>query len=248
MTCPTFWMYSPSILWTQYADFFPFTGADIKCTASALNSFTRFGIYLGIILAIIRMDWIWLLMGAVFAVFSICAWIYMGDHGSIREGFRWSPVSIHDPLTDAPIIDGREVSGAYVPDIIGISGRTEPTAPNPFMNVLLTEISDNPYRSPAANVQGRRVQEELDRYFETMFASDPGDVFQRTQSQRIWVTQPSTTIPNDQASFANWLARVPGQTCKEGNQAACGYAYTTGTDVLPWRSLHSDGLSLQAQL
>jgi hypothetical protein len=104
------------------------------------------------------------------------------------------------------------------------------------MNVLLTEISDNPYRSPAASVLGENVKAELDTYFQTMFARDPGDVFNHTQNQRAWVAMPSTTIPNDQESFANWLYRVPGQTYKEGNLLASQHV-NTGADVLPWRSL-----------
>ena len=235
-TCPAFWIEQPSVLWTQATEFFPFTEHDQRCTASALNSFTRFGLYLGIVLAAVRMEWSWLLLSVAFALFGIGAWYYMDQHGAVREGMS----DIHAPLTDAPIIDGRDVNGLYVPDIIGEQGRTEPTAANPFMNVLLTEISDNPYRKPAANVQSAEVRRQLDQYFETMFASDPGDVFQRTQNQRIWVAQPSTTIPNDQGSWADWCGRIPGQTCKEGNQDACVY-YPTGTDSMPWRSLQSDG-------
>jgi hypothetical protein len=111
-----------------------------------------------------------------------------------------------------------------------------PTAANPFMNVLISEISDNPYRAPAANVQSIAVKSELDGYFQTMFANNPGDVFNRTQSQRQWVTMPSTTIPNDQESFRDWLYRIPGQTCKEGNQEACTY-FETGPMDLSWRQL-----------
>jgi hypothetical protein len=104
------------------------------------------------------------------------------------------------------------------------------------MNVLLTEIADNPYRQPAANVQGTQVRNELDNYFQTMFASDPTDVFQRNQGQRQFVTMPVTTIPNDQKAFQEWLFLTPGQSCKEGNQAACNF-YETGAQQMPWRSL-----------
>jgi hypothetical protein len=41
---------------------------------------------------------------------------------------------------------------------------------------------------------------------------------------------PSTTIPNDQHSFQNWLFRIPGQSCKEGNNRACKPA-TQGATV-----------------
>jgi hypothetical protein len=233
-SCPPFWINAPQILWENAGDFFPFTEFDKRCTSSALNSFTRFGIYLGILLAAVRMELGWLIVGILFAGFAAAAWLYMGTNGAVREGFSTPSFS----LTDAEFVDGRDVDGSYVPDIIGEQGRTEPTAANPFMNVLLTEISDNPYRKPAANVQGIRTKAALDDYFQTMFASDPGDVFQKTQNQRTWITMPSTSIPNDRESLQNWLYRVPGQTCKEGNQTACTY-FATGAEQYPWRSIQT---------
>ena len=231
--CPTIWVEDPTILWRQAAEFFPFTAKDQRCTASALNSLTRLGLYLGIMLALVRLNPAWLLVGVAIGAFAVVAWYYMDSHGAVREGFVTWP-----QLTDAPLVDERAVDGAYAPDVIGMppQQRTTPTSANPFMNVLLTEIGDNPYREPAAAVQGAATRKELDSYFQTMFASDPGDVFQKTQNQRIWVAQPSTTIPNDQGAFADWLFRVPGQMCKEGNQEACNY-YGTGNDNYPWRSI-----------
>ena len=246
-TCPPFWALEPRILWEQATEFFPFTEHDKRCTAAALNSFTRFGVYLGILLAVVRLQPAWLLVGVVLAAFSVGAWYYMEQHGATREGFaqaregtgltlyRGDAIGEGFADTEAPIVDPRAVNGAYEPDIIGSEGRTMPTAANPFMNVLISEISDNPYRNPAASVTATKVKAELDDYFETMFASDPGDAFQRTQSQRQWVTMPSTTIPNDQSALADWLYRVPGQTCKEGNTSVCNF--NTGAEALPWRNI-----------
>jgi hypothetical protein len=245
-SCPAFWLEQPRILVDQATEFFPFTEHDKRCTAAALNSFTRFGLYLGIVLAVVRLDVRWLLVGAVFAGFSALAWYYMSGRGSVREGFLgalfggaegfdggYAEQVIANP-TEQDIVTGAQVGGRYVPDVIGEQGRTNPTAANPFMNVLISEISENPYRKPAADVQGVAVKAELDQYFDTMFARDPGDVFNRTQSQRQWVTQPSTTIPNDQESFANWLYRAPGRTYKEGNGAR-GNIATDGH--FPWREI-----------
>ena len=235
MSCSPFWLHDPLILINEATEFFPFTEYDRRCTASALNSFTRFGIYLGILLALVRLEVLWLLVGVAFASFTVGAWTYMESHGTIRDNVTTEGFV----NTSAPIVDPREVINKYVPDVIGsesASGRTWPTAANPFMNVLLTEIGDNPYRSPAASVLNANVKGELDGYFDTMFARDPGDVFQHTQSQRNWVVMPSSTVPNDQESFANWLYRVPGQTYKEGNMEASQHV-NTGADILPWRSL-----------
>ena len=234
MSCSPFWLDDPQILIEQASEFFPFTEHDRRCTASALNSFTRFGLYLGLLLALVRLELGWILIGPLFAAFSAGAWIFMGQHGAIREDFRAEGIS-REFDTKAPILDPRDVIQEYVPDVIGMpqGDRSFPTAANPFMNVLLTEIGDNPYRNPAANVQGNAVKAELDSYFHTMFTSDPGDVWNKTQNQRIWVAQPSTTIPNDQTGFANWLYRTPGQSCKEGNLSQCDF--NTGAEALPWR-------------
>jgi len=240
-SCPAFWLDDPAVLWSQATEFFPFTENDKRCTASALNSFTRFGIYLGVLLAAVRLEPLWLLVGLLFAVFSVGAWYFMDSRGATREGFAGTVQAQdldHKFITTAPILDPRDVIGQYVPDVIGRARkeRTEPTAANPFMNVLVSEYSEHPNRFPAANVDDMSVRAELDSYFQTMFASDPGDVFGKTQSQRAFVAAPVTTIPNDQTAFANWLYRVPGQTYKEGNLMA-SQNINTGADVLPWRSL-----------
>lgn len=245
MSCPAFWLDDPHILIAEATQFFPFTERDKRCTSAALNAFTRFGLYLGLLLALLRLNLWWLLVGVVFAGFAALAWLWMGQAGSLRESF--SPLDpllgslptdglLRDYNTTAPILDPREVGGAYVPDIIGGSpARTRPTAANPFMNVLFDEIEGNPYRPPAINVQTPAIKQEFDSYFQTMFYRDPGDVFNHTQNQRNWVTLPSSL--DGRAEFADWLYRVPGQTCKEGNMAAC--QFSTGAEALPWRSVQA---------
>lgn len=226
MTCPEFWLKNPKILLTEAREFFPFMEINRRCTASALNSFTRFGFYLGLLLAVIRMDVGWLLLCIAFAGLSIALWYWMESMDSVRESFIDA---------ESPIVDPEVVGGQYIPDIIGRSGRTGPTAANPFMNVLMTEYSDSPLRAPAKSTDSGRVGSELDQYFDTMFNRDPGDVFQKTQSQRQFITMPSTSIPNDQESYMNWLYRTPGQTCKEGNTDAC--VFDTGPTTYPWREI-----------
>ncbi len=109
---------------------------------------------------------------------------------------------------------------------------TQPTARNPFMNVLIDEIKYKPTEPPAADITTPAMKATLDDYFRVEFTSDPTDVFGRTQSQRQFVSMPSSTIPNDVASLQNWLYKIPGKTCKEGGRQAC----LPGTDggQLPW--------------
>ena len=123
-------------------------------------------------------------------------------------------------------VDAFPYTGALLPE------HTIPSARNPFMNVLLDEIKYNPSRPDAAPVNMPAVKQTLNDYFRVQWFSDPTDVFGKNQSQRQFVTQPSTTVPNDQGAFADWLYRIPGKTCKEGGRDAC----LAGTDggPIPW--------------
>lgn len=118
----------------------------------------------------------------------------------------------------------------------GAAPATVPSAKNPFMNVLIDEIKYNPTRPVAVSVLDPSVKVTLDDFFRTEFYSDPTDVFGRSQSQREFVTMPSTSIPNDQASYQDWLYKIPGKTCKEGGREAC----LPGTDggALPWMNVN----------
>ena len=108
--------------------------------------------------------------------------------------------------------------------------KTTPTASNPFMNVLLDELKYNPTRPPAANSTDPNNVIVLDDYFRVQWNNDPTDVFGRSQGQRQFYTTPSTSIPNDQGSYQNWLYLIPGKTCKEGGRDAC-YPGTNGGPV-----------------
>jgi hypothetical protein len=144
-----------------------------------------------------------------------------------REGFTDSNSS--GPLPDVDVI-GKGGQGIE-------SALTGPTARNPFMNVLVDELKYRPTRAPAKSVLDPSVKITLDDFFRTEFNRDPTDVFGRNQSQRQFITMPSTGIPNDVDSYQNWLYRIPGKTCKEGNGAAC----LPGTDgaALPWLNADS---------
>jgi len=123
-------------------------------------------------------------------------------------------------------VDASPYSGPMLPEY------TPPTARNLFMNVLLDEIKYNPGRPEAAPVDNPTVKQTLDDSFRVQWFSDPTDVFGKNQSQRQFITQPSTTVPNSQGSFADWLYRIKGKTCKEGGREAC----LAGTDggPIPW--------------
>lgn len=140
-------------------------------------------------------------------------------NGGAAAGSVQPLAPIHSPVGNVEV-DAAPYSGPSLPDY------TPPTSRNLFMNVLLDEMKYNPDRPEAAPVGHPTVKQTLDDFFRIQWFSDPTDVFGKNQGQRQFVTQPSTTVPNDQGAFANWLYKIPGKTCKEGGRAVC----TSGTD------------------
>ena len=116
---------------------------------------------------------------------------------------------------------------------------TTPTIQNPMMNVLLPEISYNPTRDEAAPAYNPEVEKDINKSTEgyvvldfeprnmteaeklqkKLFA-DLGDKYEFDDSMRMFYTNPSTTIPNDQKGFAEFCF---GDmiSCKQGNEMAC---------------------------
>ena len=140
--------------------------------------------------------------------------------GSMRRTVN-SIVGIDSAL---PYNDAAPYSGPALPEY------TPPAARNLFMNVLLDEYKYNPDRPAAAPVDDPVVKQAMDDYFRVNWFSDPTDIFGKSQSQRQFITQPSTSIPNDRKSFQDWLYKIPGKTCKEGGQ----YCTTEGSAGSPY--------------
>ena len=241
--CPPFWAESPAVIWQDWRDFFPFSDAARACTATALNSLTRFGLYLGLALALLYRSEVYLGLAFGFAAIAVAAYYGMKGQGVLREGFEvgsGAPLDVPDtvvtptlmpnPATSATrLVGGAEVADQPVADVIGVESRTLPTGANPFMNVLVNEVLDDPKKGPAVNADTSEMARAFSDVFQTRMYGDPTDVFQHNQDQRVWAVQPNTSIPNDQESFQNWLFRVPGRTCKEGNNAACRSGTEGGT-------------------
>ena len=116
-----------------------------------------------------------------------------------------------------------------------IQSETQRGVKNPFHNVMVDEYAYAPTRSAAPDITTTQNKIALDAMFRTQWYNDPTDVFGKTQSQRLFITAPVTTIPNDQASYQDWLYKIPGKTCKEGNPMAC-YGGSDGA-VMPWLNL-----------
>jgi len=151
-----------------------------------------------------------------------------GDQAEIRQkigaamtgSFKHTVTRITGMESASPYPDAAPYSGPALPEY------TPPKARNMFMNVLLDEYKYNPDRPSAAPVDDPVVKQTFDDYFKIQWFSDPTDIFGKSQSQRQFITQPSTSVPNDRKSFQDWLYKIPGKTCKEGgfctNQGSAG--------------------------
>lgn len=111
---------------------------------------------------------------------------------------------------------------------------TEPSQQNPLMNVLPTEIQDNPERKQAAPAYNKAVEKEINEKTKEFITNnfddktniderlfkDLGDNVMFDNSMRAWYSTANTTVPNDQKSFAEYCYGDM-VSCKEGNEFAC---------------------------
>ncbi len=159
-----------------------------------------------------------------------------GSESASREGFLGESVpkflQFAKPAPN-PILAAEEKGIATVIPCETGSPWTQPTSANPFMNILLTDLKEpNKWRPPVVSSFDPQTKQQLDDFFRIQWFSDPTDVFGKNQGQRQFYTMPSNSIPNDRKSYQEWLYKLPGKTCKEGNGAAC----LPGTDggPIPW--------------
>lgn len=95
-----------------------------------------------------------------------------------------------------------------------------PTPNNPFMNILMSDYTQNPTRKKACNISQGPVKKKAVGYFNKNLYRDVSDVFQKNASDRNFITMPVTTIPNDDGAFKDFLYDIKS-TCKEGNGDVC---------------------------
>jgi hypothetical protein len=93
--------------------------------------------------------------------------------------------------------------------VVEVKKYTSPTAENPFMNVLLPEISDNPNRPDAAPITSNKVKKQVEKAFQQTsdIYMDTSDRFDQAQAMRTFHTLQSSTVPDKQDEFLEFLAK-----------------------------------------
>ena len=178
MSREKFWLDDPANLFTNWSRFLPTNEMTVP---EALNAVVRFTIYSSLLISVITHK-TWYLLLVPLVMFASVFLVKMFPTTQIlKETFSGTAPTRY----------------------------ATPTASNPFMNVLFTDYVDNPARPPAPNINEPHVKESIDEAF-----SKTSDLFMDTsnkyglmQSARQWMSQASTTIPNDLEGYQKFLNR-----------------------------------------
>jgi len=223
-----FWLNEPTILFNKkyITEIWPNSNMS---NMEKLNAISRFVILASLLGYLITLN-----IGMIFVcviTLAVIAVLYHVQSNKAKEDekVKGMPAKIKENFTNSILYN--EVKDDY----------TNPKQNNPMMNVLLPEISYNPTRNEAAPAFNAEVEKNINNntkeyvvdttfsdesskqkeYIKRKLFSDLGDSYTFDHSMRNFYTNPNTTIPNDQAGFANFCY---GDmiSAKEGNEFALG--------------------------
>ena len=178
-----FWFDRPSDLFRQDAILYFFPN-DKMTNDQKLNAIMRFTIYFGVVILFIRRTLHALLIPLLGAIVTFLA----------NKAYKENVKRLKESGNITEVFDSETNQTC-----------TRPTEENPFMNVLVSDLIDNPTRPAACDIEDRTVKNKINEYFYKDLYTDIDDVFNRNASDRQFYTMPVTTIPNDSAAFAKWL-------------------------------------------
>ena len=162
-----------------------------------LNAIMRMAIILSLVLYMITGTYQYLYIMIIIGV--ITYYIYSTQEKNMELYFNSNKNSNENVIQRAKIDENKT-------DVL-------PTTENPFMNINL--ITDDKQKlAPAPSWNNEKMQKDIDDKFNFNLYRDVGDLYGKSNSQREFYTMPSTTIPNNQTSFAKWCYGT-GPTCKE---------------------------------
>lgn len=209
-----FWTNDPTILLNKeyIFDLWPSTN---MCYEQKLNAITRLIIIVTILGYILTMSLRILVVGIItlvliYIIFKVKKQKLTKEH--LSEGFNIKGTSLN----------GNQPNSYVNPETLESVLRTEfkeGNKKNPFSNVLLTQIMDEPDRKPAPPSFNVDVDEDITKNIKKsvqMLNPDIkntnkqlfGDLYERfelDQSNRVFYSTPNTRVENDQSSFGKFL-------------------------------------------
>jgi hypothetical protein len=213
MESTTFWINNPLIL-IQKDKIFELWPLSYMSTDDKLNAITRIIILLSILGYIILKN-INILASGIVSIIVIVI-LYLVNKNSKTKIFN-KP----EPFTNIDLY--QEVKHNF----------TNPDVKNPMMNVMLTEINDNPDRLPAAPSYNKSVEKQINdttqqfikNNFQDKDTADSlfnnlGEKFGFKQSMRQFYSTPNTRVENNQSAFAKFCYGNMA-SCKDGDIEQC---------------------------
>ena len=201
--------------------------------AEKINSIVRLSIYMGLILGLFYRNYLFLYIPIIVMVLTYLLYIFRIDQlESMRQG--QGPNSNLNTINQMNLEDltKRNMASSYgkgngtpdnFKDILNIKTCSKPNTVNPFMNPL---VFDSRLRDSACDSIKEENQLKIEKEYNKYCIKDISDIFNHNSGRRQFYTVASTTYPNNQGGFANWLYKTP-PTCKEGNGAQCVANYYT---------------------
>ena len=198
-----------------------------------INCLVRLSIYFGLILSLFYRNYLFLYIPIIVMVMTYILYIFRIDQlenlGN-NQGFNSNLNSINQKNLDD--LKSRNMVTSYsnekdnsnnFKDILNIKTCSKPNTLNPFMNPLLF---DSRLRESACDSIKEENQLTIEKEYNKYCIKDISDIYNHNSGRRQFYTVASTTYPNNQGAFANWLYKTP-PTCKEGNGAQCIANYYT---------------------
>jgi hypothetical protein len=211
-----FWTENPNILFNKeyILEFFP---TDEMSYSQKLNAITRTVILLTLISYACTQQVRILIIGTMTLGAIYFLYVYRKQERKKLEHFENPALEV---LKDAKF----DSTGVF----------DTPTSSNPMSNILLPDIDFNPMKKPAPPTSSEDTKSLILESAKQLVAeanpgqpditeklfTNLGDQLTFEQSMQQFISNPSTTIPNDQTAFAEFCY---GNmiSCKEGNGFAC---------------------------
>ena len=206
-----FWYDDPSILFKKDNIFELWPTPDMNYNQK-LNAITRLIIIVTIVGFIITFAYRLLFIGGI-TIFVIFILFKLNKDKFTTETF-----------TNNDIIQKQKQNGEYITNPVTLdsvlkSEFKEGNKKNPFSNVLLTQIVDDPDRKPAPPAFNVDVEENITtnvknavqqmnpgiKNTDKQLYGDLWDNFQLDQSNRVFNSTPNTRVSNDQSAYAKYL-------------------------------------------
>ena len=218
-----FWSDNPNILF-QPVYLFEFFPVDCMTDNQKLNAISRTIIILTILSFVYTQRFRILLIGGI-TLFSIFLLHFYRQKEQQKElGLKQKTEGFENPALE--VLKDYPLKANDVFDV--------PSSSNPFSNVLNPDYDYNQNKKPAPPAFNKNVNDDiLEKAKKLVVDANPGqpdiadklfkdlgEQFIFEQSLQPFYSNPATTIPNDQAGFADFCYGSM-VSCKEGNLFAC---------------------------